>query len=189
MLEISVEGTMVKTSSRLGEENSALEANHIEISINSANDDFAHDEDGNEPELHARTYIALMAMFLLNMVQLFALQGPPAVVGFSHLLELEIAYLIGPDTALVHRGGPQQHRNGGMGTQFILPCPSSDLTSHLLRVGHIPGAKDTACWGICYLFHWRSNCARLRQYLSTDCCSNSDWVRFRLGTTCILCSK
>jgi hypothetical protein len=33
-----------------------------------------------EPELHARTYIALLAMFLLNYVQVLALQSPPAVV-------------------------------------------------------------------------------------------------------------
>lgn len=33
-----------------------------------------------EPELHARTYIALAAMILLNYVQVLALQGPPAVV-------------------------------------------------------------------------------------------------------------
>jgi hypothetical protein len=33
-----------------------------------------------EPELHVRTYLALASMFLLNLVQVFALQGPPAVV-------------------------------------------------------------------------------------------------------------
>ena len=33
-----------------------------------------------EPELHLQTYIALAAMFFLNMVQVFALQGPPAAV-------------------------------------------------------------------------------------------------------------
>ena len=33
-----------------------------------------------EPELHARTYLALASMFLLNYVQVVALQGPPAVV-------------------------------------------------------------------------------------------------------------
>ena len=33
-----------------------------------------------EPELHITTYIALVSMFLLNMVQVLALQGPPAVV-------------------------------------------------------------------------------------------------------------
>jgi hypothetical protein len=33
-----------------------------------------------EPEIHLRTWIALAAMFLLNYVQVFALQGPPAVV-------------------------------------------------------------------------------------------------------------
>lgn len=33
-----------------------------------------------EPELHLRTYVALLAMFILNLVQVVALQGPPAVV-------------------------------------------------------------------------------------------------------------
>ena len=33
-----------------------------------------------EPEIHLRTWIALGAMFFLNFVQVFALQGPPAVV-------------------------------------------------------------------------------------------------------------
>lgn len=33
-----------------------------------------------EPELHARTFMAIGAMFFLNMVQVLALQGPPLVV-------------------------------------------------------------------------------------------------------------
>lgn len=37
--------------------------------------------DGDEePEIHMRTWIALASMFVLNLVQVFALQGPPAVV-------------------------------------------------------------------------------------------------------------
>lgn len=32
------------------------------------------------PELHMRTYIALASMLMLNMAQLLALQGPPAMV-------------------------------------------------------------------------------------------------------------
>lgn len=43
-----------------------------------------------EPELHARTYVALLAMFLLNMVQVVALQGPPAVVSCSPLSHMMI---------------------------------------------------------------------------------------------------
>lgn len=39
-----------------------------------------YDDNDEEPELHLRTYFALAAMFLLNLVQTFALQGPPAVV-------------------------------------------------------------------------------------------------------------
>ncbi len=33
-----------------------------------------------EPDLHARTYIAVGAIFILYLVQVMALQGPPAVV-------------------------------------------------------------------------------------------------------------
>lgn len=33
-----------------------------------------------EPEIHMRTWVALAAMFMLNYVQVVALQGPPAVV-------------------------------------------------------------------------------------------------------------
>jgi hypothetical protein len=39
-----------------------------------------YDDNDEEPELHTRTYFALLAMFFLNLVQVFALQGPPAVV-------------------------------------------------------------------------------------------------------------
>ena len=46
-----------------------------------AENNIVYDEVDEEPELHARTYIALAAMFLLNLVQVVALQGPPAVVG------------------------------------------------------------------------------------------------------------
>ena len=33
-----------------------------------------------EPELHARTWFALAALAILNLVQVMALQGPPSVV-------------------------------------------------------------------------------------------------------------
>lgn len=39
-----------------------------------------YSQDDEEPEIHVRTYVAVAAMFLLNMIQVFALQGPPAVV-------------------------------------------------------------------------------------------------------------
>lgn len=58
--------------------------------FDASNQNLHYDEVDQEPELHARTYLALFAMFLLNMVQVLALQGPPAVVSaptvFYHLL-------------------------------------------------------------------------------------------------------
>ncbi len=54
------------------------EAQHSEKGI--AEDNYIYDDVEEEPELHMRTYIALASMFLLNLVQVFALQGTPAVV-------------------------------------------------------------------------------------------------------------
>ena len=54
---------------------------HIEdASSNDDQNNLHYDEGDQEPELHARTYVALFAMFMLNGVQVLALQGPPAVV-------------------------------------------------------------------------------------------------------------
>lgn len=39
-----------------------------------------YDHDDEEPAVHARTWFALAAMFFLNVIQVFALLGPPAVV-------------------------------------------------------------------------------------------------------------
>lgn len=46
--------------------------------------DWVYDHDDEEPELHMRTYFALAAMFFLNLVQVLALQGPPAVVCYEN---------------------------------------------------------------------------------------------------------
>ena len=54
---------------------------HLEKSV--TEDNLIYDDIEEEPELHMRTYVALASMFLLNLVQVFALQGPPAVVSPS----------------------------------------------------------------------------------------------------------
>ena len=43
-----------------------------------------YDEVDEEPSLHVRTYIALAAMFMLNLVKMVALQGPPTFVCPGH---------------------------------------------------------------------------------------------------------
>lgn len=56
-----------------------------------ASGDLVYDNDEEEPELHARTWVALIVLFLLNYVQIIALQGPPTVVsllGISYSTEV-----------------------------------------------------------------------------------------------------
>lgn len=60
-------------------EKPAGESKHLEDTF-SPTVNLVYSQDDEEPELHARTYFAVVAMFLLNMVQVFALQGPPTVV-------------------------------------------------------------------------------------------------------------
>lgn len=61
-------------------EKNLSETKHLEEIVTTEHN-LVYDDVDEEPELHARTYIALLAMFLLNLVQVVALQGPPAVVG------------------------------------------------------------------------------------------------------------
>lgn len=63
-------------------EKTSADANQHEDLTDSPTD-LVYDDDDEEPELHARTYLALAAMFLLNLVQVLALQGPPAVVRYG----------------------------------------------------------------------------------------------------------
>ena len=48
--------------------------------VEQSNANLTFDEDEDEPELHARTWIALAAMHLVVFTQVVALQSPPAVV-------------------------------------------------------------------------------------------------------------
>lgn len=49
-------------------------------------------EDDLEAEFHLKTWLAVLALFFLNFVQVFALLGPPQIVcsSFSSLYSLEI---------------------------------------------------------------------------------------------------
>jgi hypothetical protein len=60
-------------------ENVAEQSQHVENTKEEIEENLVYEED-EEPELHAQTYFALAAMFLLNLVQVFALLGPPTVV-------------------------------------------------------------------------------------------------------------
>lgn len=52
---------------------------HKEVVPDDAQGNLEYTEDA-EPALHGRTYMALFALILLNMVQVAALNGPPSGV-------------------------------------------------------------------------------------------------------------
>ncbi len=56
--------------------------------------DPVYDQDEEEPQLHARTWIALAAFFLLNYVQVLALQSPSSVVSIALLRQCLHLFLL-----------------------------------------------------------------------------------------------
>lgn len=62
----------------------SMKEKHVENSPDELKN-LSYNDDEEEPEIHMRTWIALAAMWLLNYVQVVALQGPPAVVSL-HIL-------------------------------------------------------------------------------------------------------
>jgi hypothetical protein len=63
---------------------------HLEQTTSYLDNDhnLVYDHDDEEPAFHARTWFALIAMFFLNVTQVFALLGPPAVVSQGTQLTL-----------------------------------------------------------------------------------------------------
>lgn len=53
---------------------------HLENIDTNDNLNIHYDEVDEEPELHMRTYIAIAAVCVMNLVQTIAVQGPPAAV-------------------------------------------------------------------------------------------------------------
>lgn len=49
-----------------------------------ADKNLVYDDDEHEPDLHARTWIALAGFCLYSFTQLFALLGPPTVVCYAY---------------------------------------------------------------------------------------------------------
>lgn len=78
--------TMVQQQTQVSPSEKTLEdSEHLEMTANETSN-LAYSQDDEEPELHARTYFAVAAMFVLNMVQVLALQGPPTVVSIDRVM-------------------------------------------------------------------------------------------------------
>lgn len=61
----------------LNEVEEKVEFDHQEEALET---DLVYADENEEPVFHRRTYIALLALFILNYVQIVALNGPPGIV-------------------------------------------------------------------------------------------------------------
>lgn len=158
-----------------GSEKILGESKHLETVL-APSTNLVYNHDDEEPELHARTYFAVAAMFLLNMVQVFALQGPPTVVSIDHETNLAL-YLL--DVAFDHRGGSSQHSCPDMGAQRPVTRPSRHRSSYFFRVRHISSPKSSPGRPCNNLFHRCCHCAWIEQHLPAYCGPDLDrnWIR------------
>jgi hypothetical protein len=68
---------------------SRMESNNIgdvEKATLAPSQNLVYDAVDKEPSIQLRTWVALAAMFMMNFVQTFALQGPPSVVSVHSCL-------------------------------------------------------------------------------------------------------
>lgn len=72
-----------------------VEKASIEIQEDVVNTDLVYADENEEPVFHRRTCIALLALFILNYVQIVALNGPPGIVSVFRDL-LTAARLLSP---------------------------------------------------------------------------------------------
>lgn len=77
------------TDAKLSEQPDVTELEHVQSSARVQST--GEEEEEAEPVFHARTWIALAAFFLLNYVQVVALQGPSSVVSANFKLSRLIA--------------------------------------------------------------------------------------------------
>lgn len=129
---------------------------HVE-DVDTSDHNLVYDDVDEEPELHARTYIALVAMFLLNMVQVLALQGPPAVVSLQSTIDIPaLLREFWTDHALSRTARmdwkrPQQPTDPNLDPQFAFPRTSSARTGHFFRLRYLPSPKIHSRWLIARL--------------------------------------
>lgn len=64
----------------LPDQGPVVASNEKEGSTDVSSGDLVYNDDETEPEVHLRTYVAVLAMCLLSAAQTFALYGPPTVV-------------------------------------------------------------------------------------------------------------
>ena len=142
-------------------ERTSSEAQHPNKTLTEGN--LVYDDAEEEPELHMRTYVALASMFLLNLVQVFALQGPPAVVRSFDCYIYALLSLI----ALLHWNEPRQLSSRNVGSELAVTSTGCHLSTHLVCIRHIPSSEAASRWVLGDQLHWGSYCPWVWQYLQT----------------------
>ena len=135
------EAVTSQQTSPMEKEDFAAQEKHLEVACDKPTDqNLVYNDDEEEPEIHMRTWIALAALWMLNYVQVVALQGPPAVVRisfYSIYCVMGISWLMITRSQLSHIGADLD----GVAAQTWVPNALSLVQAVLGPV--ISSASDT----------------------------------------------
>lgn len=116
-----------------------------------------------ESGFHARTWTAMIAMCFLNMVPVFALQGPPEVLCCP--VDDESRMVDQHRAAKLHSQRFKRQQAGDLDSECALPRTGASSTSHCVCVRRIPVQKNDPGWLHDVFLHWSSNSTGFNQYL------------------------
>jgi hypothetical protein len=116
-------------------------ATHVE---HSTPRDLVYEGVDEEPEFTARTWIALASLFVLNLVQVIALTGPPAIVSKGHASQTRNS-LTFPRAAVLYRSRPAEPRCSDLGPKCAVPRTGRRWARNRIRLGHLSSSQDLPC--------------------------------------------
>ena len=124
-------------------------------------------------------------MFLLNLVQVFALQGPPAVVSplgrtlSRHTTDTTLK-------ALLHWCQSRCYRRADLDHELFVARSSSPWPHHRLCIRYLPSTKDHLGVDMHYLFHRLCHRSWGPVDWQTNRCPDAHWLRLRRSASSIL---
>ena len=157
--------------------------------VESASDlNLDYNDNDEEPALHARTYFALAAMFMLNMVQVLALQSPPAVVCRLPQILAASTSLTSPAVG-IYRRGSEQCCGSRLGSGRTVARSSCRGAHYIINLRHVPGQKDHSGRLLRDIIHWLRHRTWIHDHGSPHCRPDPDRIWLRYGAPCILHSQ
>lgn len=129
--------------------------------VEAETENLRYEDTDHEPKLHFKTWIALVTMWIYNLVIVLALNSPAAVVGKKVIC---ISFTnISPD--LLHWRGTRGAKCSDLGRHRTYTTTVRTCTSDIVRIRRIPSSETYHGWCFSHILHRSSHSTRLARHL------------------------